>query len=338
MEQNINVIFKKHESGRCLDFYAEVPCPMKQQLRTAYDQFERENFAKTGEKLYSFVPTNCPSSISPENSIRNIKDAKTMDEIPDVTIAFGMEDFITPNILENYVKQGCFAKINDVSTLPFLHSEEFRDPFNCFNTIGMFPEVMLVDKKVLGNRPVPDSWEALLDPVYRDCIAIPDGHEAVDGALMAYLYQHYGDGGLDRFEANIHISHGGASSARLVGTGRSDGAGVYILPWIFAQGAVKKGQAEVVWPKEGALVEPIVAMVKKDCMPRHKALVDFVLSPEMASVFSDNYFLSAMPGASNPIPEGGTVTWLGWDYVCSHDIGELYRMVTERFSAFHRNK
>ena len=338
MVQNIADLIKEHDKKRTLNFYAEVPCPMKQRLRSAYDAFEKQYYERTGEKLYSFVPTNCPESLNNLGTIRSIKDAESLEDIPDVTITFGMEDFITPNIVDNYIKTGCFQKINDVEGLPFLNAEEFKDPYGCYNSVGMFPEVMLVDIKKLDGRPVPDSWEALLDPVYQGCLAVPDGHENVDAMIMAYILRRFGEGALDSFEKNLSMTHGGAASVRFAGTGKSEGAAVYILPWIFAQGAVKKGVVEVVWPKEGAVAEPIVAMVKKDCPPGSRALVDFVLSEDFSSALADNYFISTKPGADNKMPEGGKVTWLGWDYVLHNDIGALYSGLAERFSRFHKDK
>ena len=130
---------------RSLNFYAEVPCPMKQRLRSAYDAFEREYYEQTHRRLYSFIE---------------------------------------PNVMENFVKTGCFRQANDVSSLPFVRPEEFRDRYHCFNTVGMFPQVMLVDLVALGDRPVPRSLEDLLDPVYREAIAIRDGHDGVSSMLQ----------------------------------------------------------------------------------------------------------------------------------------------------------
>lgn len=320
---------------RSLNFYAEVPCPMKQRLRSAYDAFEREYYEQTHRRLYSFVPTNCPNSVLIDETVRDIKQATSIDNIPDVTVTFGLGDFIEPNVMENFVKTGCFRQANDVSSLPFVRPEEFRDRYHCFNTVGMFPQVMLVDLVALGDRPVPRSLEDLLDPVYREAIAIRDGHDGVSSMLPLHIWHLFGEDGLRRFEPNVACAHNGMLSARRVGKKGAKGPAIYLMPWVFAQGAVKKGHAEVIWPAEGAPVEPIVMMVKKACPPEGDAIVDFMLSREASLAFADNYFISTNPEVDDKMPEGATVEWPGWDFVFDNDVNEICDGLIERFSRFH---
>jgi hypothetical protein len=318
---------------RRVDFFAELPCPMKQRFRDAYDAFEGKYFRETGRRLYSFVPTNCPDHVEKTMSIRDLGAAASIADIPDLTICYAFDAFSRRSFIEGFIKPGYFEKVLDTSGLGFINPEEFEDPYGAFNSIGFFSQIILVDRNRLRGRPVPVSLESLMDETYEKSIVIPSLQDDISTMLLHHIYQRYGEAGLDRIERNIHGTLGGITAARTAGTGDSEAA-IYLVPWVFAQGAVKQGHTELVWPAEGALVEPLILMAKKERREEAGALLDFLKSAEVAEIFSENHFISTNPAADSRIPPGGKITWLGWNYVYHNDIEAIQTMLTGRFNKF----
>lgn len=331
---DVEELFLEQEKKRPLELYAEVPCPMKQRFRTAYEAFEKSYYKQTDKRFYTFVPTTCPAGIEIDETARDLMAAKTLDDLPDICVSYGLEAFSTPQFRENFISKGDFQSVVDVSGIPFLAQEEFKDRYHCYNTIGCFPQVMLIDHKKLGNRPVPKSWKDLMNPVYKDCISLPSGHGAIETTLLMHLYKEYGEEGLQAIDHNVKVSMGGSIAARTAGTNKPEAAAIYILPWIFAAGAVKGDQIFIVWPEEGILVEPILLMVKSSLKKEQKPLLDFMLSKEVSEIFSENYFLSTHPDVEPKLPKGEKVKWLGWDYVFDNSMVNIYNMLTERFYGY----
>jgi ABC-type Fe3+ transport system substrate-binding protein len=331
VETAVEELFQEFKQKRPLELFAEVPCPMKQRFRSAYEQFEHSYYEKNGKQFYTFVPTTCPAGIQIDETARDLMAAETLDDLPDICVSYGLEAFSTPKIREAFISKGAFQSVIDVSGIQFLDQDEFRDPYHCYNTIGCFPQVMLIDRKKLGDRPVPKSWKDLMNPVYKGCLSLPSGHGAIETTLLMHIYKEFGDEGIKAIEHNIKVSMGGAMAARTAGTNKPESAAIYVMPWIFAAGAVKGDQIFIAWPEEGILVEPILLMVKSSLKEEQKPLLDFMLSKEVSEIFSDNFFLSTHPEVDPKLPKGVKVKWLGWEYVFENDMVSIYNMLTERF-------
>ncbi|MDR2303345.1 MAG: ABC transporter substrate-binding protein [Treponema sp.] len=327
-------IIGQSDRKRRTDFFAELPCPMKQRFRDAYDAFEKQYFKETGQRFSSFVPSGRPGEhVEKAMTLQDIKSAKTLDAIPDMVICYALDVFSRRDFIEKYIKPGYFEKALDTEGLSFINQNEFDDPYSSFNSIGFFPQIVLVDKKQLGNRPVPVSLESLMDPVYEKSIVIPSLDTDISTMLLHHIYQNYREAGLDRIEKNIRGSLGNTDVAKIAGTGNSNAA-VYLVPWVFARGAAGQEHTEIVWPSEGALVEPMVLMIKKNRRKETDALLNFLLSPEVSQIFAENFFISVDPEADTRIPAGGKIKWLGWDYIYNNDITAIQNMLTERFNKF----
>jgi ABC-type Fe3+ transport system substrate-binding protein len=316
---------------RRVDFFAEPPCPMKRRFREAYDAFEKQHIKETGQGFYSFVPSGGPNHEEKTMTLQDINSAKTIDDIPDIVICYALDVFSRRDFIEKYIKPGYFEKALDTKGLSFINRNEFDDPYSSFNSIGFFPQIVLVDKKQLGGRPVPASLESLMDPVYEKSIIIPSLDTDISTMLLHHIYQNYGEAGLDRIEKNIRGSMESTDAVKTAGKGNSGGA-VYLVPWVFAQGAGE--HTEIVWPSEGAVVEPMILMIKKDRRKETDALLNFLLSPDVSQIFADNFFISVDPAADTRIPAGGRIKWLGWDYIYNNDITAIQKMLTERFNKF----
>jgi len=92
-----------------------------------------------------------------------------------------------------------------------------------------------------------------------------------------------------------------------------------------------------VWPNDGALCNPLLAIVRADVAAANQPLVDFATSPELGEVFATSHFPSTMPGVRNVLPEGVRVQWSGWDHLLSGRQVELDAELVVRFAKYHRD-
>jgi len=129
---------------------------------------------------------------------------------------------------------GFYEKVN-----PVLEEAGLCDPENIYNVYGVMAETFLIDKKRLGDLPVPRTLEALLDPMYENNIIIfGKDRETISNALFLYIYKSYGEEGIRKFAGNVkHALHGSVMS-KTAGSSRSEGGAIYLVSWFFAQTCV----------------------------------------------------------------------------------------------------
>lgn len=329
-------VVASHTAKRNLDLMVGVPCPMKQRFRNEYDQYEAKYRAETGRRLFSFVPTMCPADLETENTVRDYEAMKTTDDIPDLMIDMVFGDLIFTDFFDRFVTKGAFKRVMDAAPLPIMDPVLFRERYDAFNPLALFPEVLLVDREELGGRPVPHKLEDLMDPVYKGCIAAPDQHNEIGTRFLLHIWKQYGEEGLAAMERNFSIGFVGPEAARTAGTKSEPRCAIYMAPWIFAQGSENPGRVDVVWPEDGVLAQPIALLARKDMKPENQPLLDWLLSEQVGRIFSDNYFLSTHPNVDNHMPEGAKVTWLGWDWIYNADIAAKKVELEQRFARFHR--
>ena len=333
----IESLLRRHQPTRHLDFKVEVPCPMKNRFQAAYESFVRDQFVATGRRFYSFVPSMCGEHADVPGTARDVAAATTIEDLPEVAIDNTSGAFTSPTVVDRFVRTGAFRRVHEVDDVPFLTAPEFTDPYGAYSVIAVNPEVMLIDHKALGDRPVPRTLEDLLDPVYADSLSIADSHQALATRFLTYIHLTYGEDGLAAIDRTIATAMNGPTTARTAGHTSPPPAAIYLAPWVFAQSAAKDGRLEVVWPAEGALCNPILLMVRADLNPENQPLVDFALSPQLGEIFATSHFPSTVPGAPNVLPKGARVQWPGWPQLLDGDQPALDATLRARFGKYHHD-
>ena len=338
----IENVLEENKAEQHLDFAVNVPCPMKPRFVSEYEAFAPEYAQAVGRDLYSFVPSVCGGHTKVEDTLRDITAMKTLDQVPDFQIGVGFGDLLLSEYHERFVRSGLFQKVIDTSACPLTAAPEFADPLGSYNPIALMPDLMLVDMRKLGDHPVPQRLEDLLDPMYEGCIALPGDHgEDKDDdrmwpalRILLSFYKRFGEDGLKALKPNIKTVFHGQGGARACGTNVPEAAAIYLMPSIFALSAANKGHVQLVWPKDKATTQVMVLMVRKDYAPENKALLDWLLSERVGRVFSENNLLSTCPGVENPIPNDAEVSWLGWEWLYSQDIDALHSRFDELIGWF----
>jgi molybdopterin-binding protein len=111
-----------------------------------------------------------------------------------VIASLGFGDFFRPEFVERFVKQGNFRTAWTGPVHPAFEKAGFRDPDGWYTIYSVWPYVLLIDKKKLGNRPVPRLWSDLLDPQYQDDIITNGSRDnRVAEVPLLYFFKDHGE-------------------------------------------------------------------------------------------------------------------------------------------------
>lgn len=332
--RDIEELLRGNTERRNLDFFANVPCPMKPAFKEAYEKMASEYYKESGEQFFSYVMTHCPAKSERLDKMIDVCASEGADELPEIFFSYALEDVANKRFKEKFIKKGVFETVIDNSSRQFINSETFYDRYNAVNVVALFSEVIMVDKARIGNLPIPQSIEDLLDPVYRNSISLPDAHGSIDGTLPLYIYKKYGKDGLDALEKNVFTSIPTLDAIKNAGNLSCEGAPIHIVSWMFANSNLKDRKAELIWPKDGALSEPIILFVKKGIDKKLMKIVEFIFSDAVSSMFASNYLPVTSPTVVNRLPENADFNWLGWEYIYENDMESLFDMITEKFQKY----
>jgi ABC-type Fe3+ transport system substrate-binding protein len=324
-------------TGSKLEFIGQVMCPMKAHFKEGYDRVAAEYEKNTGRKFYSYVPTVCggghsapASDVNPGDVLRYM----TIDDFPSLAASFDYGDYFCTAFRDRFLRKGYFeAPAHEGINADFADAG-IVDPEGEFFVYGGYPTVFLVDRKKLGDLPVPRTWADLLDPIYKGQISIGGGHGRVDESLLMHIYKTFGDDGLARFEGNVAQSVRYADMARLAGTRKPNATAIYTSLYFFAKARGDSNSVELVWPDDGAIFDPAFFLLKKGKLDEYRVLVDYIAGKDFGEVSAKNGFPVACAGIDNRLPQGARLQWLGWDFIHSNDMDALKKKVSAHFMQY----
>jgi putative spermidine/putrescine transport system substrate-binding protein len=161
-------------------------------------------------------------------------------------------------------------------------------------TIGFF-----VNKSALNGKPVPKSWNDLLNPMYKGMVGYLDPSSAFVGYASAVAVNNALGGSLDDFTPGINYFKKLAKNEPIVPKQTSyarvlSGEIPILLDYDFnAYRAQYKDNAntEFIIPKEGTIIVPyVMSLVKNGPKPENgKKVLDFILSDKGQKVWANAY-------------------------------------------------
>lgn len=323
---------EKLDEKRGLDFMGMVPCPIKPGFAAIYDQYASRFYAENKREILSYVPLSCGcAGHDGERQFFDILGIPSIELFPKITAAFSFMDFFHSEFQSRFFGKGYFQTL-DLSPL----NKDFEglglsDPDGDFNIYSAFPAVIMVDKRKLGDLPVPKSFADLLNPVYKGQITIQGGHGSVSALFPMYILKEFGEAGLEALDKNVGNVIHGTKMAKIAGTMNSEGTAIYVIYWFFAKTCAATQYVDIIWPEDGAYMDPMYILAKKDIPSELNILLDMLRSKEMSTFLSENYFPCASTGIDNQLPAGAKMKWIGWDFLKSHKIEELVARIEKQF-------
>ena len=322
-----------------LDFLGYIYCPAKEVFS---DKIKKFIESKEWDDIKAVVPMGSCG----KDEYFNVNKIKDIDKFPSVITQSGFAEFFEEEFTQRFIDRGYFEDLGYSKDLNSTYEGlNLKDPKGAYNIYSSFPYVILVDERKLNNRPIPLSWEDILDEKYSKSIAVGHTEEDINEIVLLYIYKNFGEEGIKALARNVNEPMGTIEMAKAAGANQLSENAIYIMPYFFAKAAPKKDYLKLIWPKEGGLLCPLYVMVKKDRESYLDELINYLYSYDLGQDLANKYFPHINNNVNNNIQSGGKVQWLGWDYIYEkniitriHEIEEIfYREWSKRGTSNEKN-
>jgi hypothetical protein len=314
-----------------LDFLGRMPVPLRHPFRNGLERALRRS-SGSGTFPFQWCFLNGGEWYRPFDQLIA---AAGQGHLPKMLITPLQEDILDGQLWSYYARGGT---IPSRECHPALEICKIRDPLGVFQPFAVVPFVFLVDCRRLNGRPIPRAWEDLLNPRWSGEIVFGGWrpNESVPYAeynswLLLYLYHAFGLDGLASFARNVHHLQHNVRTATLAGSNSRHAAAISVLPWLHAEICPRHDTTRVVWPEDGALVMPIGYLCRDEYRSRLSPVEKYLFGGELAASLNRNCYPGVLSGQSPLIPKDARFTWMGWEFVYTHDIASESRRLGKLF-------
>lgn len=202
-------------------------------------------------------------------------------------ITYGMQA-VEEGVLEPYEPEG-FDEMED----------SLKNADGLYSTVHFGSIAIMANTEALGDLPVPQSWEELLDPMYKDMIGFLDPTSSAVGYSVCVAMNEAMGGDLDNFDPFFEymskLSANNVICPKQTSTAKLMKGEIPILIDADFNGYTLKydqdGPIEIVIPEEGSLKIPYVIGLVKGCPHPEEAkqLIDYLYSEEGQQLFAQGY-------------------------------------------------
>jgi ABC-type Fe3+ transport system substrate-binding protein len=298
-----------------------LPCPIRVPLLEKLEQWLSNQPSVFDYDLKS-------ASMGVDWIKERVADSHEESVLADVFLSAGFDLFFDRKLMGKFKENNVFEDISGIEKLnPVFDNEsiDLKDPKGQYSVVGVVPAIFMVNMTLLGDRPMPESWEDLFKPEFENTIALPMKDLDLFNAILLNIYKNYGEDGLKKLGRGLLTNMHPAQMVKSHVRKQESGAPVItVMPYFFTQMIGENSPFKPVWPKEGAIISPIFLLTKKATKEKSKPFVDFIFSKEVGELMcASGKFPSTHPEVENHLSKDQNFMWLGWDFINSHDIGSL---------------
>jgi len=298
-----------------------LPCPVRLPLMEKWNDFLKKR-TESGEP-----PINHElkaASMGLEWVEENLDGVENDLELPDLFISAGFDMFFDKKKIGRFRQKGAFTDISGYEKFnPDFNGLNIKDPEGQYSIISVVPAVFLVNTDELKGRPIPETWEDILSPIYEKNVSLPVGDFDLFNGILLNIHKNYGDEGVRALGRSLLES---MHPSQMVKSERKkqNKPAITIMPYFFTK-MVKEGSSlKAVWPKDGAIISPIFMLAKTAERKRLQPVVDFFASREIGDVLAgQGLFPSTHADVKNNLENNSDFMWLGWDYISANDLSVL---------------
>lgn len=306
-----------------------LPCPVRLPLLEGFDKWLNNN-----EFDFSITYDLRSASGGIDWMKEKIAATDNEEELSDLFMSAGFDLFFDKKLMGKYKSMGVFEDITGFDKLnkDFSNEEiELKDPRGQYSIIGVVAAVFLVNREMLGDRKMPETWEDLFKPEFEGEVSLPISDFDLFNAILLNIYKNFGEDGIKSLSKAFMKN---LSPAEMLKSHRKqDKPTITIIPYFFTKLIMENDPMLPVWPKDGAIISPIFLLSKNSKKDKIKPFVDFFASKEIGEILShDGRFPSTNPKVDNRLSEDQKFMWLGWDYINSHDIGQMIKDIEKLFN------
>jgi ABC-type Fe3+ transport system substrate-binding protein len=310
-----------------LDFLGQVHCPVKDRFSKAWADFEGRYNQTHRLKLRGVTPMgSCGTDV-----YYNISTVDTMAKFPSVVTDTGYMEFFQGDFLSRPEKLAWFTKLPLPEPVnPLFRENNLQDPKGIFHIYGAFPYTLLVNHRRLNGRPAPRRISDLTRPEYKGSVGTGFADDDISELLLMEIHKEQGEKGIRALAKNIGFT-GRAPEMAADATANREGCCVFFMSWFFAHAVPKRDYLETLWPEDGAALNPMYALFRKDSDERQAACKEFLFGPELGNIMAGGLFAHVSPEVSHPLPEGARFRWVGWDYLYEEKLADRVKRIEEIF-------
>lgn len=313
-----------------IDVAGLLPCPVRVPLLDKINAFAAACKNHDGIRVSTRLRAASGGS---EWIEKEICAATSVEQLPDIFVSAGFDTFFDPHGFGRFKEDGAFVALEEYPLNPVFTGIDLRDPQGVYNIISTVPAVFMLDTHQLGDLPAPRTWAQLLEPQYREQVALPVGDFDLFNAILLNIHKEFGDSGVVKLRRSMleamHPAQMGTTPA-----GKSQKPLVTIMPYFFTRMAANIPGVEIIWPEDGAIISPIFMLWRKDSMQQSRALAEFFAGVQVGDILArQGLFPVLNPAVENILPETAPWKWLGWDYIYAHDIAAQIKRLETIFNA-----
>jgi len=328
-----DITLKESEKEGKFSVEGLLPCPVRIPLLEGLNRVIEE-YEKEGISISTKLEAASTGARWLEERFKNVK---TADDLPDLFISAGFDVFFSNNGIGGIIKES--GEFEDISWDRYnddFKDYRLKDPKGIYSLIGFVPAVFLVNLQVLGDLPVPESWEDLLDEKYNQMVSLPVEDFDLFNALVLGIYKLYGEEGVAKLgKLLIKAMHPSQMVKSVQRTKAHVRPAITIMPYFFSRMMQGSKTVKVVWPKDGSIVSPIFVVAKKKLVKEAKKVADYFVSKEVGEILAHKgLFPSTHPEVKNILPDYAPINWIGWDFVYEKNIQALIDLL---FDIFNQN-
>jgi ABC-type Fe3+ transport system substrate-binding protein len=315
-----------------LDFLGQVHCPIKDRFSRAWQEFEARYNAGHKNQIKGVVPMGGCGV----DTFYNISAAGTKDQFPAVVTDTGYAEFFTGDFLTNPEKSVWFgAPAREDPVHPLFRGLSLTDPRGIFHIFGAMPYVLLVNHRRLGGRPVPRRITDLSSGAYEGVVGTGFAPDDISELLLLELWKEQGEEGIRRLARNIGFT-GRAPEMAADAVANRDGCCVYFMSWFFAHAVPRRDYLEIIWPDDGAVLNPLYAIFKKSeagsqMAETQEVCASFLFGRELGQTLSEGWFAHVHPEIRYDLPQDAKFRWVGWDYIMEKPVVQRVRGIEAVF-------
>ncbi|MDK2956250.1 MAG: hypothetical protein PWQ57_1746 [Desulfovibrionales bacterium] len=319
---------KNPERQKDLTMLALLPCGLKMPFSRAFEAFAAEYNKTHSNALKYLLEGNVNHELSYYQYIDSIE---SFEELPDIIISSDINSFYHQSFRQRFLEKKGFAGP------PFekLHADfekiDFEDPDRQFSMLSANLLTLVSIDDLLEGKPAIESWEDILKPEFQNSVVMRGQAEFFCNGVLLPFYALFGMDGVMDLARSVRTGVHPSEMVKMVDSGKSDVAPLYIMPYFFARKIKSKERISIRIPKEGAMVSPVQMLVKKSAQDRLGEITDFLCSVEFGQLCADAYFPSVHPEVRNATSHIERLYWLGWDFLKRNDIGKLKKDMEEVF-------
>ncbi len=310
-----------------------LPCPVRIPLLEGLNRII-EQYKNEGINVATRLEAASTGARWLEERFKNVR---TADDLPDLFISAGFDVFFSDKGIGGIIKDsGEFIDISWDRYNPAFEQYRLKDPEGIYSLIGFVPAVFLVNLEMLGDLPVPESWEQLLDEKYNQMVSLPVEDFDLFNALVLGIYKLYGEEGVAQLgKLLIKAMHPSQMVKSVQKTRANVRPAITIMPYFFSRMMQGSKRVKVVWPGDGSIVSPIFVVAKKTLVKNLKSIADYFVSKEVGEILAHKgLFPSTHPDVENILPDSAPINWIGWDFVYENNIQDL---IDSLFIVFNQN-